>query len=174
MHSLESFQRLQARLEIGQVPNRDGVIFGRGDEPASVAGETQAADRVGVATELADLLPCRAVIQLQAWGPEAIEHGHREHRQSADRTRPRGRECEVRQLVLRLELNLAYQVSFPPERNRAMIVAGLPLMTCRVWRNCPPTGLRRDHSGLEVDDEIAGRRRAGRIAQASLRLSAQE
>lgn len=27
MHSLQSFQLLQARLEIGQVPDRDGLIF---------------------------------------------------------------------------------------------------------------------------------------------------
>ena len=127
-----------------------------------------------MATELADLLPCRAVIQLQARGAQAIEQGHREHRQGADRTRPRGRECEVGQLVLRLELNLPFQVSIPPEGNRAIVVADLPLMICRVGRNRPPIGLRRDPPGVEVNDEIAGRRRAGRIAQASLGLAAKE
>ena len=126
MHSLQSFQPLEARLEIGQLPDRDGLIFRGRYEPASVAGESQAADRVDVAAELTDLLPGRNVIELQARGSEAIEHGRREHRQGADRTRPRRRECEVGQLFIGLELNLPLPVSIPPEGHGPAVLADQP------------------------------------------------
>ena len=174
MHSLQSFQPLEARFEISQLPDRDGLIFRGRYEPASVAGESQAADRVDVAAELTDLLPCRNVVELQARGSEAIEHSRREHRQGADRTRPRRRECKVGQLFIGLELNLPLQVSIPPDGHGPAVLPDQPRRTCLVGRNRPPRGLGRDPSRLEVDDEIAGRWRAGRIPRASLGLLAEE
>ena len=146
MHSLQSFQPLEARFEIGQLPDRDGLIFRGRYEPASVAGESQAADRVDVAAELTDLLPCRNVIELQARGSEAIEHSRREHRQGADRTRPRRRECKVGQLFIGLELNLPLQVSIPPDGHGPAVLPDQPRRTCLVRRNRPPGGLGRDPS----------------------------